>query len=318
MKIIVTGASGFLGSWICRVLALNYEVIALVRPTSEVYRLSGIKKICVVHRETNQWAEFIIQSKPDVLILASWWGVGNQERNEERQFENIEAMKSLASAALEAGVRIVMGVGSQAELGPIENTITEDLSDNPTTKYGVAKVQARKALEEIFKDSKTRFAWMRIFSTYGPLDTGAWLIPQTVDSLSGGKSMDLTKGEQEWSYLHAYDLARAFGAVVENPSVAGVVNVGNPQTIILKDAVTKIAQALNAEKLINFGAVEYREDQVMKLQPTCETLSSIGWKPLVSFDSGVIQTIAWLKGEAADELVCTNGERTIFDLPVRR
>ena len=318
MKIVVTGASGFLGSWICRVLALNHEVIALVRPTSEVYRLSGIRKVSVVPRETPQWSDFIGEAKPDVLILAGWWGVGNQDRNHQRQFENIDAIKQLAFAARESGVKTVIGVGSQAELGPIENTITEDLPDNPTTKYGMAKVQAREALEEIFKDSKTRFVWMRIFSTYGPLDTGAWLIPQTVDSLSRGKSMDLTKGEQEWSYLHAYDLARAFEAVVGNPSATGTVNVGNPQTIILKDAVTKIAQILGAEELLNFGAVAYRDDQVMKLQPTCETLISIGWKPVVSFDSGAAQTIAWLKGQPADELVCLEGEKTTFELPARR
>lgn len=318
MKIVVTGASGFLGSWICRVLALNHEVIALVRPTSEVYRLSGIRKVSVVPRETPQWSEFIYEAKPDVLILAGWWGVGNQDRNEERQFENIEGMKQLAFAARESGAETVIGVGSQAELGPIENRITEDLPDNPTTKYGMAKTQARLAVGEIFKETETRFVWMRIFSTYGPLDTGAWLIPQTVDSLSRGKAMDLTKGEQEWSYLHAYDLARAFEAVVDNPSAAGTVNVGNPETIILKDAVTKIAQILGAEKLLNFGAVAYREDQVMKLQPACETLISIGWKPIVSFDSGVAQTIAWLKGQSADELVCLEGEDATFELPARR
>ena len=66
------------------------------------------------------------------------------------------------------------------------------------------------------------------------------------------------------------------------------------------------------------GAVAYREDQVMKLQPTCETLISIGWKPIVSFDSGIAQTIAWLKGQSADELVCLNGEKTTFELPARR
>lgn len=318
MKIVVTGASGFLGSWICRVLALKHEVIALVRPTSEVYRLSGIRGVAVVPRETHQWREFIGEVKPDVFILAGWWGVGNQDRNEERQFANIAAIKELALAARASGVKTVIGVGSQAELGPIENSITEDLPDNPTTKYGMAKVQARLALDEIFKESETRFVWMRIFSTYGPLDNGAWLIPQTVDSLSRGKSMDLTHGEQKWSYLHAYDLARAFEAVAENLSIAGVVNVGNPQTIILKDAVTKIAQILGSEKLLNFGVVTYREDQVMKLQPACEKLISIGWKPIVSFDSGIAQTIAWLKGQSADELVCLEGENITFELPVRR
>ena len=318
MKILVTGASGFLGSWICRVLALNHEVIALVRPTSELHRLSGIKKIGVTAREINQWAEFIGQSKPEVLILAGWWGVGNQDRNDERQFENIEAMKELASAARKSGVKTVIGVGSQAELGPIENTITEYLPDNPTTKYGMAKVQARGALEEIFKDSKTRFVWMRIFSTYGPLDTGAWLIPRTIDSLSRGNPMELTKGEQEWSYLHAFDLARAFEAIVTHHGAIGTVNVGNPQTIILKDAVTKIARILGAEELLNFGAIAYREDQVMRLRPACETLSSIGWKPIVSFDSGAAQTIAWLKGQSAGELECLDGEIATFELPARR
>jgi dTDP-D-glucose 4,6-dehydratase len=56
----------------------------------------------------------------------------------------------------------------------------------------------------------------------------------------------------------------------------------------------------------------------MKLQPACETLISIGWKPVVTFDSGVAQTIAWLKGQSADELVCLEGEKTTFELPARR
>jgi hypothetical protein len=56
----------------------------------------------------------------------------------------------------------------------------------------------------------------------------------------------------------------------------------------------------------------------MKLQPVCETLTSNGWKPAVSFDSGVTQTIAWLKGQPANELVTFNGEKTTFELPARR
>ena len=318
MKIAVTGASGFLGSWMCRVLAKEHEVIALVRPISDTYRLIGISNLQIISRDSSEWAGFITAQKPDVLILAHWWGVGNQDRNDERQFDNIEHMKDLANAARDGGVGLVIGVGSQAELGPVSDRITEDLPDNPTTKYGQAKSEARKLMQDSLKGSATRFVWMRIFSTYGPSDTDSWLIPQLIDVLTQGEVMKLTKGEQEWSYLHAFDLARAFQAVVENGSISGVVNVGNPQTIILKDAIHLVADQLGAQDLLGFGALAYRPDQVMKLEPACESLTAIGWKPIVTFENGIKQTIQWRHRMALDPLRCEDGQEVVFKLPSRR
>ena len=170
----------------------------------------------------------------------------------------------------------------------------------------------------MLEGSATRFAWLRIFSTYGPSDTDTWLIPQLIDTLTKGEVMDLTKGEQEWSYLHAFDLARAFEAVIENETMSGVINVGNPKTIILKDAIHIIADKLSAQHLLGFGNMDYRPDQVMKLEPACESLTAIGWKPIVSFENGSAQTIQWLRGITVDPLRCENGEVVAFKLPSRR
>lgn len=317
MRILVTGASGFLGSWLCRTLSHTHEVVALVRPTSNLSRLSGIQKLTVVPILSEDWPVYISHSKADAIILADWWGVGNLERNDPKQFENVERMISLASAAEQSGIKTVIGVGSQAELGPISNDITEDLPDNPTTKYGIAKAEARMKFADIFQKSDARFVWMRIFSTYGPLDTGSWLIPETVDSLLRGEVMKLTKGEQEWSYLHAFDLAKGFQTALENGSIEGIVNVGNPHTINLKEAIIDIAQNLGGQELLEFGAIEYRPDQVMKLKPLCEKLSKAGWSPQVSFKDGIAQTIAWLKGESSNQLKMISGDTTNFNLPLR-
>ena len=172
MRVVVTGSSGFLGSWICRLLAQSHDVVALVRPTSDLFRLSGINQLTVMPINSEDWPSYISQSKTDALVLADWWGVGSLERNDPKQFENVERIISLASAAEQSGIKIVIGVGSQAELGPISNVIREDLPDNPTSKYGIAKAEARIKLTDIFQKSDTRFVWMRVFSTYGPLDTG--------------------------------------------------------------------------------------------------------------------------------------------------
>ena len=318
MRVVVTGSSGFLGSWICRVLAVRHEVTALVRPSSDTYRLQGIDGLQIERRESTGWHTFITASKPDALILADWWGVGNHDRNDARQFENIPRMEQLAVAARDAGVGLVIGVGSQAELGPVSNRITEDLPDNPTTEYGKAKVAARFAAQQVLEGSATRFAWLRIFSTYGPSDTDTWLIPQLIDTLTKGQVMDLTKGEQEWSYLHAFDLARAFEAVIENISMSGVINVGNPKTIILKDAIHIIADKLGANHLLGFGTMDYRPDQVMKLEPACESLTAVGWKPVVSFENGIAQTIQWRHREVVELLHCEDGQDVTFNLPPRR
>ena len=318
MRVVVTGSSGFLGSWIARVLAAHHEVTALVRPSSDTYRLEGIDGLQIERRESADWPAFISAEKPDALILADWWGVGNQDRNDSRQVDNIARMERLAVAARDAGVGLVVGVGSQAELGPVSNRITEDLPDNPTTEYGKAKVAARIAAHQALKGSTTRFAWLRIFSTYGPSDTDTWLIPQLIDTLTKGEVMALTKGEQEWSYLHAFDLARAFEAVIENKSLSGVINVGNPKTIILKNAIHTIADKLGANHLLGFGTMDYRPDQVMKLEPACESLTSIGWKPVVSFENGIAQTIQWRHREVVEPLHCEDGQEVVFNLPPRR
>jgi len=318
MRVVVTGSSGFLGSWIARVLAQHHETTALVRPSSDTYRLTGIDGLKIERHASADWPAFIATSKPDALVIADWWGVGNHDRNDGRQFENIERMERLAMAARDSGVGLVIGVGSQAELGPVSNRITENLPDNPTTEYGKAKVAARKIIQSSLIGSSTRFAWLRIFSTYGPSDTDTWLIPQLIDTLTKGEVMDLTKGEQEWSYLHAFDLARAFKAVIENDSISGIVNVGNPKTVVLKDAIEMIAEKLGATGLLGFGKMDYRPDQVMKLEPACESLTAIGWRPIVSFENGVTQTIQWRHRIAVEPLRCVDGQDVVFNLPSRR
>jgi nucleoside-diphosphate-sugar epimerase len=81
--------------------------------------------------------------------------------------------------------------------------------------------------------------------------------------------------------------------------------------------VLEISKTLSAQNLLEFGAVEYRPDQVMKLKPLCEKLAQSGWRPEVSFQNGILQTIAWLTNEPCNELLLKTNQIVTFDLPVR-
>lgn len=317
MKILVTGASGFLGSWICRDLTEVHDVIGLVRETSEIHKISDLKNVRIIRLKSSLWADFIAESCPDVLVLNHWSGVNNESRNDLEQVKNVWAIHQMAKAALLAGTKTIIGVGSQAELGPIGSNISENEIDNPTTVYGRAKVETRLAIENSLKGTDVRFIWMRIFSTYGPLDEGTWLIPNIVNSLANNRETSLTKGEQQWSYLHAYDLASAFRTVIEKPGLKGVVNVGNPQTISVHEVASIIGEILDKKEFLRFGALDYRSDQVMRLEPLCETLTDVGWCPQISFDEGIRQTIDWLQKKPLKSLQTLDGKTLDFKLPLR-
>ena len=318
MKIAITGGSGFIGAWLCRELSRDHEVVAIIREASDEFRFQGAGNVKVTRAKVESWNELIIACQPDVLILAEWEGVSNTVRNEDLQMSNIPRQIGLVSAAMQSGSKLVIGIGSQAEVGPSDAGISEESPDNPTTAYGFAKVNVRKALLDLTDGTETRFIWMRIFSTYGPLDNGSWLIPYLVENLSHGKEVALTKCEQEWNYLHAFDIVRAFRTVIENGSISGVVNVANPATISLRKVVDMISSHFGRGDLLKFGALEYRKDQVMNLRVESETLNSFGWKPIVDFAEGINETINWLLGKSENPMELLNSSRIKFNLPIRR
>ena len=315
MKIVVSGASGFLCSWISRVLARSHEVIALVRPESNLYRLEGITPLVISQIQSENWGQFLGRSNAEVWISVDWQGVSNKDRNSDSQFENVKRLEELCAQV--SNIPTVIGTGSQAELGPINDIIFETQGDAPTTLYGEAKVSARNTMQSHFAGSETRFVWARIFSTYGALDSNDWLIPSTIEKLLQGKRMPLTQGEQEWSYLHAFDLASAFKTLAENESISGVVNVGNPETVRIHDVAAFIGEALDRSDLLGFGDVPYRVDQVMKLAPACEKLTAAGWAPEIELTSGIKHLINWMSYSGDISLQRKSGSALELYLPAR-
>lgn len=315
MKIVVSGATGFLGSWICRVLANRFDVVALVRPNSNIYRLEGISPIVISKVAETHWGSFLESSNAHAWLSLDWHGVSNVDRNEEFQKNNVDRLDSLCSKV--KSIPIIVGTGSQAELGPINDLISEELPDAPTTKYGEAKVSARKVMKSHAEAFGSKFVWARIFSTYGALDSNDWLIPATIDSLIKGQRMPLTRGDQEWSYLHAYDLARAFEAIITETDLHGIVNVGNPETVQIRKVAQLIGRKLGREDLLGFGEVEYRPDQVMKLAPRCESLIKHGWEPRIALEDGISHLIKWMSRQPNEPLRCKNGESLNLHLPIR-
>ncbi len=299
--ILVCGANGFLGSWVCKFLDLyGFAWKGVVNPKSNLGRFSEDELKRVILSPSASWHQTILTERPQVVISCDWSGVGNNERNDSYiQMSNVIRLKKMALASINCGVDKFIAFGSQAENGPL-NLVAEELHyDNPTTHYGTAKVETRKLLEKLFLSTETTFIWGRIFSTYGEMDNLNWLIPSLVKTLSSGNKFNLTSGLQEWSFLHAYDFANAIVHILNSSNASGLFNIGNTNTIKILDVAETIAKELNKNNLLGIGLEPLRSDQVLFLRPKTKNLEALGWQPQVLIEEGIISYIDWfLRGRS--------------------
>lgn len=302
MRIFVTGATGFLGSYVVAdLIEQGHDVAALLRPGARSWRLSDkLDQLSVIGGSLDDLAGLangLRSFRPDAVVHMAWRGVANSDRNNKDQARNIVDAVELIDLAADAGATIFVGAGSQAEYGPYDRAIVESDPPRPTTLYGIAKLSSCLMAERRCAERKLRFAWLRIFSIYGPKDNDAWLIPSLIRTLRTNGHMPLTACEQRWGFLHARDAAAAVRLVLANPAAEGIFNLGSPDAPPLRETVTRLRDHIGAGEL-GFGEVPYRPDQVMVLAADVSRLAGLGWRPVVELDQGLRETVAW--SETAD------------------
>lgn len=303
MRVFVTGAGGFIGSHIVKALLANsHQVAVLRRKDSNSKRLSHLHIDYIdVESELGKFSDLeqdkLSKFNPEVVIHAGWVGVGNIQRNDIVQLKNIELTSNIFHACKTAGVKHFLGFGSQAEYGRCEGSINENQALVPTTLYGAAKSAAGLVTRVEAALSNIEFTWVRVFSTYGPGDEPYWMIQDVAKQLVQGKAPSLTPGTQLWDYLYVDDAADAIVSIVEHNKGLGAVNLGSGTTATIRSIVEQMREIANPGVQINFGAVSFRDDQVMHLEADISKLTNAtGWTPRVSLAEGLKVTIDAISG----------------------
>jgi nucleoside-diphosphate-sugar epimerase len=296
-SVILTGANGFIGAAVHRELSRrNLRPLTLLRPGADRLRLEALvpdSTFTFSSFEEPQLAEQLARHRPAALIHCAWRGVGGADRNDDFQIrENIPLTLATVNLAARTGCRHWIGLGSQAEYGNPNRAIDEQAPTVPTTLYGQAKLAAGREALALCAQCGLTGSWLRVFSTYGPGDHPRWLIPHVIRELLHGRAPQVTRCEQRWDYLYVDDAARAIVEVVLSRS-PGVFNLGSGEAPVLRDTLELIRRECGATVSPAYGAVPYRDDQVLHLQADISKLStSTGWTPSVSLADGIRATVA--------------------------
>jgi UDP-glucose 4-epimerase len=308
MRAFVTGATGFLGSHLAELLVREgADVAVLLRPGANPWRIHALlprlETIAGDFTSLEPWEADLARFRPDTVFHLGWHGVGNRHRNDEGQFDrNVHSTVELARLARRVGCRAFVGLGSQAEYGPHEGAIDETASTVPTTLYGAAKLAASHLCRVTLQASDVRFAWVRLFSCYGPKDNPEWLIPSLISDLLDGKRPALTAGRQLWDYVYVTDAVRAIARVGACDRAEGTFNLGSGTAIPLRWIVEAVRDLIDPSLPLGFGEVPYRPDQVMHLEAGVSRLQRLtGWEPKMALADGLTSTVRWLAATRASE-----------------
>jgi UDP-glucose 4-epimerase len=308
VRCLVTGATGHIGSHLVRYLVeRGVEVAALVRPTTSnlwriediFHRLHIIKgDLCNIDHSSAAIQEFA----PEIVIHLGWHGVGSGYRNDPAQItQNLSGSLKLLELAHECGCKRWIGLGSQAEYGPYDRVLTEDLPTHPVTTYGVAKLCLGLLSGKLCEAYGIGFAWLRLTAAYGPMDDEEHMIPQVILKLLRGEKPSLTLGEQRWDYLYVCDVAEAIWRTAVTPEAQGIFNLGSGEAYSIRSIAERIRDLIAPNLPLGFGEVPYRPDQIMHLQADVSRLKrASGWAPQVRLDEGLRQTVEWVKGSSAE------------------
>ena len=298
-RLLITGAGGFVGAAIVKAaVAAGDDVVAFVRNGGS--RLSAISKSISLHRvdlaDAPGVAELVGSVRPDVVIHSAWEGVGGSLRSDDIQLENIMTTVALADCAIAAGTRKFVGIGSQAEYGRYDRRIVESDLPQPTMLYGAAKLAANHLVAQRCREAGVSFAWLRLFSVYGPGDNPNWLIPSTAALLVRGRRPQCTAGTQKWDYLHIDDVAKGVLAAAKSDEANGVFNLSSGEAVDVQKIVGLLRDIAAPGLELTFGDIPFGPDQIMHLEGDNSRLrEATGWSVEVPLDEGLRQVVDELR-----------------------
>ncbi|WP_278824297.1 NAD-dependent epimerase/dehydratase family protein [Helicobacter pullorum] len=285
LKILLTGATGFIGTNFVLNLHKKYEIIALVRQSSDV---SKIDKFCKIYRydESIESIQKVFESEKidGVVHLATRWLFAH----------NFEQIKGLVETNLEFG-SYLLEFTKMNELKFFINSATfgsycDSLSYRPANLYAATK----KAFEDIMYyyalTSKTTFTNLLIYNVYGPNDTSPRIFT-LLDKLSKTKEvLEMSDGSQIVDYSHVYDVVNGFDCLIEliqkDPEFCKdkIFSLKGKERKTLKEVITLYEKILGKKLNIKWGVRPKRELEIMQPWEGGETLPN--WEQKISLEEG--------------------------------
>jgi len=286
MRILVSGATGFIGRAFCQeAVRRGHQILALTRdPTAQI---APDVEIAVGSLAETPWDQ-VGRFAPDAALHLAWvTGPGRYLRSPENE-QWLELSKAWCSRLIKLGVPHFAGAGTCIEYAASKEPLNEDTSPLASLfPYSAAKVALYEWLRELIVID---WSWFRVFYPYGSGEHPNRYTSMMVRDLRAGKTLALNTPDSIRDYIEIRDVAAALCHALES-RLLGAVNVGTGSGITIESLALRLAGLLRADKNLIGRNPNAASDPTPVIVADAGRLRRSGWKPLVGIDEGLQRLI---------------------------
>lgn len=295
-KVIVTGANGFIGSSLIKVLVNNGVVVVAVDLSFAGNRLPESANIIKIESSVDaSLIDKIPDDEYDAFYHLAWRGVNGADKADPRvQLDNIRMAVDCADFCKQKGVKKLLCAGTVAENAVFSLSHLGKTSGG--MMYGVAKHSCRLIVEDYCKNIGQPFVWMQFSNIYGVGNKTGNLVSYTLGELLAGNEATFGPALQPYDFIYVDDLIEAVYRLGKNDTKESFYYIGSGIPRLLKDYLLRIGELAGCVDKVGVGirpddGIKYS----MEMFDNSKLVAAIGDYVNMPFDDGIKQTIAWLK-----------------------
>lgn len=289
--VLITGATGFLGSHLVKALLKdNYRVVILKRSFSNIKRIENVLSQCCVYDidQCELTKPFEDLGKIDAVIhAATCYG-----RNNDTMSEIVEANVLFPLRLLE--------ISNFYKTNIFFNTDTffnkETVSYSYLNTYTTSKRHFIDWGKQITQKQSIKFVNLKLEHIFGAGDDESKFVTYIIKScLNNVDELKLTAGEQKRDFIHVDDVVSIYQLLLkkvrEQPTFYQEYPIGSGKAIMIRDFIKMIHRLTQSKTILKFGALPYREGEIIFSEASLEPLIKLGWASKKNLETALLETI---------------------------
>ena len=303
-KILVTGATGFIGTNIARRLLVEGSNVSIfVRRESDKWRIKDILRDVRVYtvdlKHESEIRKAVNRIRPEIVVHTAVHGGYPFQKDIRKMFAvNIIGTMNLLNVCKDKGFSFFLNTGSSSEYGIKNRRMKESDILEPAADYGVSKASATLYCQSLAKKEKLPIATLRLFSPYGYFEDSSRLIPYVILSCLKKKSIKLSSPYNVRDFVFIDDVTDIYVKAIERKdAIAGeVLNVGSGREHSVGDTVKKILDLIETQTRLEWGDTSNSHPEPKMWQADISKAKRLlGWTPKHGLDKGLEKTIKWFR-----------------------
>lgn len=252
MKILVTGANGYIGRHVVTsLLDSGVEVIACDIKTDNVDSRATCVDFDLFNLPDSNIFELL--GSPDVCLHMAWRN--GFVHNAGTQMGDLSSHYRFLTTLIDGGLKHLAVMGSMHEVGYWEGAIDENTPCNPLSMYGIAKNALRQSMELYCKQKKVVFQWLRCYYILGDdKHNNSIFCKILMAAEEGKKTFPFTTGKNKYDFINVDELAKLISATVTQTDINGIINCCTGSPISLAEKVESFIKGHNLDIKLEYGA----------------------------------------------------------------